>query len=126
MGLDTTHNCWHGGYHSFNVWRNKVAEVAGYEIKKYNGFDAPVLDWDSITEENLMGNWGKLPSDPLIILFAHSDCNGYIQWRSTKKIAERLKEIEPKLEKGFFQDATRNFIKGLLKAHAQKEKVVFS
>jgi hypothetical protein len=30
MGLDTTHDCWHGAYSAFMRWRRKLAEVAGY------------------------------------------------------------------------------------------------
>lgn len=29
MGLDTTHDCWHGAYSSFHRWRCKLAELAG-------------------------------------------------------------------------------------------------
>src|SRR5437016_2133419 len=29
MGLDTTHDCWHGAYSAFMRWRTKLAEVAG-------------------------------------------------------------------------------------------------
>ena len=29
MGLDTTHDCWHGAYSAFMRWRQKLAEVAG-------------------------------------------------------------------------------------------------
>lgn len=28
MGLDTSHNCWHGAYSAFHRWRCKLAEVA--------------------------------------------------------------------------------------------------
>lgn len=29
MGLDTSHDCWHGAYSAFHRWRQKLAEVAG-------------------------------------------------------------------------------------------------
>lgn len=32
MGLDTTHDAWHGAYSSFGDWRNQLAELAGYEV----------------------------------------------------------------------------------------------
>lgn len=27
MGLDTTHDCWHGSYGSFNAWRIQLAKA---------------------------------------------------------------------------------------------------
>lgn len=30
MGLDTTHNAWHGAYSAFMRWRTEIARVAGY------------------------------------------------------------------------------------------------
>ena len=29
MGLDSTHNCWHGAYSAFMRWRQMLAQVAG-------------------------------------------------------------------------------------------------
>jgi hypothetical protein len=29
MGLDTTHNCWHGAYSAFMRWRQEIAKAAG-------------------------------------------------------------------------------------------------
>ncbi len=132
MGLDTSHNCWHGAYSAFNRWRNKIAEVAGYEIVRYDGIPAPKLDWDNISLENVNGKWGKLPSDPLIILFVHSDCGGYIQWRCTKPLAGRLTELLPLLEGdgggniGSYRQTTQAFIDGLLLAHSKNELVKFN
>ncbi len=33
MGLDTTHNCWHGGYMGFGVWREELAKAAGIPLQ---------------------------------------------------------------------------------------------
>ena len=131
MGLDTSHSCWHGAYSAFNRWRNKIAEVAGYEMAEYDGIPAPKMDWDNISLENVNGKWSKLPSDPLVILFAHSDCDGYIQWRSTKPLADRLTELLPLLDGdggghiGSYRSTTQAFIDGLLLAHSKNERVEF-
>lgn len=82
MGLDTTHDCWHGAYSAFSRWRDKLAEVAGYEIAKAEtdmGLRETVLiDWGHVTQANLDGDWDSTPADPLLILIAHSDCEcGY-------------------------------------------------
>ena len=29
MGLDTTHDCWHGAYSAFMRWRQEIARIAG-------------------------------------------------------------------------------------------------
>ena len=29
MGLDTTHDCFHGSYSNFYAWRNELCRVAG-------------------------------------------------------------------------------------------------
>ena len=124
MGLDTTHDCWHGAYSSFNVWRNKVAEVAGYEIKDFDGMPSPDIDWATVTEDNLYGEWKRAPEDPLMILIAHSDWEGRIPAEYTKPLADRLTPLVPLLS-GPWKKKTREFIDGLLDAHSNNEDVEF-
>lgn len=124
MGLDTTHNCWHGAYSSFNTWRNKVAEAAGYKMKDFDGVVGPDIDWDSITEDNLYGEWERAPEDPLMILIAHSDCEGKIPAEYTKPLADRLTQLHPILF-GPWKKKTQQFINGLLYAHSNNEDVEF-
>lgn len=38
MGLDTTHNAWHGPYSSFNRWRHWLAEQIGIPLELMDGF----------------------------------------------------------------------------------------
>lgn len=130
MGLDTSHNCWHGGYGSFNAWRNKLAELAGYPLVKDEGHMVPSnIAWNSITSEHLNGEWESIPSDPLLILICHYDCEGKIDKAHTKILAERLVELLPLMkdfeENQFFEGKTLQFINGLLEAHANKEDVEF-
>ncbi len=132
MGLDTTHDCWHGAYSSFNVWRDKVAEVAGYEMKIIDGKSAPVIDWDSITEDNIYGEWERAPEDPLLILIAHSDCDGKIKAEFTKPLADRLTPLVQLMPDGegpghigYWRKKTQQFIDGLLDAHSNDEDVEF-
>lgn len=132
MGLDTTHDCWHGGYCSFNIWRDKVAEVAGYEMKVFDGKPAPIIDWDSITEDNLYGEWERAPEDPLLILIAHSDYDGKIKAEFTKPLADRLTPLVPLMPDaigpghiGYWREKTQVFIDGLLDAHSNNEDVEF-
>ena len=38
MGLDTTHDCWHGAYSAFTRWRTKLAEAAGIPLFLMDGY----------------------------------------------------------------------------------------
>ena len=144
MGLDTTHDCWHGSYGAFSRWRDKLAEVAGYtfhEMKDGYGRLSPDLDWGNIEAtigHHLLGEWPAIPvrpdgtPDPLIILLAHSDCEGWIQTEFCGPIADRLEELLPALEGldggghiGSFTEKTQDFIKGLRLASKRGEKVTF-
>lgn len=146
MGLDTTHNCWHGAYSAFNRWRDRLAEAAGIEVEPYryeNGimFGGPRLDWRSIERKigyDLNGKWDEIPvrhdgiPDPLIILLAHSDCEGELQTEFLDSLADRLEELLPLVEHedggghiGNYGDTTRKFIKGLRLAFKRGEKVSF-
>jgi hypothetical protein len=144
MGLDTTHGCWHGAYSAFSHWRAKLAEVAGYtfhESKVVPGSYNPDIDWGNIEATigaDLNGNWPAIPvrpdgtPDPLIILIAHSDCEGEIESKYCGPLADRLEELLPKLTNldggghiGSYTDTTQKFIKGLRLASKRNENVGF-
>ena len=119
MGLDTSHDCWHGSYGSFNRWRTKLCEVAGYGA----------LD-------ERIGFGGEKPwpdNDPLVILLHHSDCDGEIEAKDCAPIADRLESLIPALRIagdggghiGDYAEKTEAFIAGLRAASEAKESVVF-
>lgn len=139
MGLDTSHDCWHGAYSAFSRWRDKLAEVAGYEIAKVDqgeswGMRETVLiNWGHVTDANLNGDWDATPADPLLILIAHSDCDGWIRARDCGPLADRLAELLPLLPEGEapghvrnWRDKTQAFIDGLRAAAAAGEDVEFA
>jgi hypothetical protein len=112
MGLDISHNCWHGSYTSFNYWRTKLAEVAGYgDLADYRGH----------------GGAKKFPSakgDVLVELLSHSDCDGELETGICTRLANRLEELLPAMSEP--HDAwTKQFISGLRKAAARGQKVTF-
>ena len=117
MGLDTSHNCWHGPYSSFMRWRMAVCKAAGLgDLLQYEGFGlSKTKQFDA--------------SDPLTILLWHSDCDGEIAYTDCTALARRLEEILPKLdpsgESGRTVEHTRQFIAGLLTAAKAKENVDF-
>lgn len=149
MGLDVSHETWHGGYPLFNAWRDQIAEAAGYMVCKTVIFDDEnrpsrfedmiMLDWGHIPEETFVGEWEEVPPDPLLILFCHSDCDGIIHWEHAELLANRLEELLPGLcdeagiknkpgetsIKGGTKSKTEIFIKGLRLAVSRKEDLKF-
>ena len=138
MGLDTTHDCWHGSYMAFGRWRNELARVAGYTVGTLSYKDGwknevPLVDWGHLaTDETLAGKWPETPDDPLIVLIVHSDCDGCIYPEQAQALADRLEELLPLLPRedggghiGNWQDKTQHFITGLRKAFADYEAVEF-
>jgi hypothetical protein len=131
MGLDTSFDCWHAPYSSFQAWRTAVAEAAGYRIlRKVRGssgcsFDLPDLDWDAYTPANFEGRWRDgMPSDPLLVLLVHSDCDGKIELAHCGPLADRLEELIDKMAPDV-QTQTWRFIVGLRQAVEAKLPVEF-
>lgn len=123
MGLDTTHDCWHGAYSSFSTFRKKIAQVAGYgKLKEYQGYGG-TRPWPD-------------NNDVLQILLTHSDCEGEIKWQDCAALADRMTELLPALKiaseghdhlfsGGGYEGAAKRFIAGLRLAAAQQEDVEF-
>lgn len=114
MGLDTSHDCWHGPYSMFMRWRRWLADQIGVPLDLMEGFCAWTLDdsdyevvktlphsdsWMALVEivRGLVGKtpfkWEAFKPDPLHLLLHHSDCDGEIRWQDCKAIADRLTEI---------------------------------
>lgn len=144
MGLDTSHDCWHGAYGAFSRWRHQVAEAAGYAVwpvihddaRMNNGMgygrDTVMIDWGHITEANLQGEWEQTPADPLLVLIAHSDCDGVIHPAQAGPLADRLTELLSSLPDGSggghigdWREKTQRFIDGLRAAVEAGEDVDF-
>ena len=124
MGLDTTHDAWHGAYSAFARWREELATTAGILDYRNNW---PRLDVDP----HLLGDWGEHPEEALWLLLAHSDCDGYLMPREAEAIADRLEELLPLLNGdggghiGSYQEKTQQFIDGLRAAVSAGEPVEF-
>jgi hypothetical protein len=135
MGLDTSHNCWHGSYSSFTRWRHALAEAAGYPVWKVEtdkGYFQPciILDWGHLPPGHLLGDWPAVPPDPLLILLTHQDCEGKIEAQHCPHLANAIEALIPKLDdtpKAWASDAelARRFVTGLRKAHKAGEDVDF-
>lgn len=129
MGLDTTHNCYHGAYGSFARFRNAIQDAAG---------DLPFLDatgefsysyhivGKTYPARCYYGWWdAEFPYDDVLeVLFVHADCEGYIFPRDGEDLANRLEGFIEKVDPEE-QPSVRQFINGLRRAAAENEIVRF-
>lgn len=134
MGLDTSHGCWHGAYSAFFRWRNELAKAAGYAFRKEEFYDVPAIDWSRFPPKCLEGDWTgvEAPTDALLYLIVHSDCDGVIRPEQAVPLADRLEELLPKMPTGNggghigdWRAKTQAFIDGLRAAAAAGESVDF-
>ena len=154
MGLDISHDTWHGAYSAFNRWREKLAEVAGvpplglmegfYSYDPFNGVNPlnyieiccsgneMALDRIKQIKSHLPIRWSILKPDVLHKLLYHSDCEGKISWQIAGKLAIRLKELLPLLPDeeggghiGNWRGKTQQFINGCEFAHKDKHDLIF-
>lgn len=152
MGLDISHDAWHGAYSAFHRWRQEIAKVAGLPpLELMEGFyhkgdshdpmamlnyrypNGDELDVYTLREifKKLPIKWDCLKPMALHELLYHSDCDGYINPGACKKIADELEVLLDKLEGdggghiGNYRAKTEQFIKGLREAHSKKQKLMF-
>jgi hypothetical protein len=142
MGLDTTHDCWHGPYSAFGRFREALARAAGYavwpvaESKERHALvrDVVMLDWGHLGgKRHLAGEWEETPSDPLLVLIVHKDDSGWIYHPQLLPLAARIEELAPLLppeehaswNPHWMRDKAAQFVAGLRKAAAAGESVGF-
>lgn len=82
MGLDTTHDAWHGSYTAFHLWRTEIAGRIG-------------ADFEELCDNH--GPWPTEKDDPLWALLHHPDCEGELAPAQCKGIADRLQELLPQM-----------------------------
>lgn len=153
MGLDTSHDAFHGAYSAFNRFRQIVCQAAGGSFPshyKRNDDGSYVRDeaglfvidnsldgenWyigDEYSEESHPGLWAFL---------CHSDCDGEIPPETCVKVAADLEALLPEIERletihglggghiegrGGFSEVTRKFIAGCRDAASENEPLVFA
>ncbi len=143
MGLDLSHECWHGAYSAFMAWRKKLMETAGLPPLTlmegfYDEMDYVSRFIDRLQESRFLMTlglpikWECLKPDVLHILINHSDTDGIIENKHCGDLAERLAELLPLLPDGGngghiwdWKEVTQKFIDGLLLAHKRGEKITF-
>ncbi len=116
MGLDTTHDCWHGPYSSFGQFRKRLAGMIGMNLGAMEGFGGSI-------------KWELLAPDPLHVLLNHSDCEGDISVEDCLPLAKRLEQLAEAMTEDVnpYGDKflAERFAKGLRAAHEANEKVEF-
>lgn len=119
MGLDTTHDCWHGTYSAFHRWRVKLAEKIGLPLDQMEGHDGAF-------------KWSLLNPDPVHALLHHPDCDGELAVDVLIPLAERLEELAELMGNedggwhiGSYREKTLQFAKGCRAAAAAGEVVEF-
>ena len=113
MGLDTTHNAWHGPYSSFNRFREALMlAYNGTNLKDYSGYGG------NLSIENI-------EHKGLYEFFNHSDCDGDISPENCKLVADGLTEILPKLTTEYDIMRCKEFIDGCLLAYINDEVLEF-
>jgi len=118
MGLDTSHNCFHGPYSTFNRFRRSLAQQIGIELYDYYGYN-----------ENGTKNLDDIEHD-LMPLFNHSDCDGVLTVEECKRIVngfnQVLENFDDIIEADFdFKDRIIKFRDGCLEAIEKNEVVEF-
>jgi hypothetical protein len=154
MGLDCSHNAWHGGYMSFMLWRKKIAEAAGLPpLELMEGFYGPLAGGNLPTlyhgpetrggaqgqspyladlDARLPIKWGCLKPSALHELLYHSDCDGEIAADRCGPIADALEALIPLLPDevggghiGNWRAKTQQFVDGLRAAASAGEPLDF-
>ena len=135
MGLDCSHNAFHGAYSSFGRWRKMLAIVTG---GSYPPHDDKSLDNSQIYYDNEIYDWVKHKG--FAELMKHSDCDGKINYDVCKLLADDLTGLLPVIidyEKtngdggghltlaGGYTAVTIQFINGCKQAQKEKKPLTF-
>jgi len=110
MGLDTTHNAWHGSYSGFNAFRKHLAAKIGIDLDKMEGFTSDGISWEA------EGHY-------IVPLLNHSDCDGHLTPTECKRVADGLSLLLD--EEDEWNDRIKQFRDGCLKAYNRGQKLKF-
>lgn len=147
MGLDTSHDCWHGGYGRFGQWRIALAKVAGLPPLEFMegfwrtgddtdpffmaGIDMSPerrIEWADGTAKHFQSllpiRWECLKEDVLHELLNHSDCDGKLRAEICGPLADRLEALLDDMPEQW-KETTTKFIAGLRDAAEAGEPVEF-
>lgn len=135
VGLDTTHDAFHGAYSAFNTFRK-------FLLKSIGGRFPPHADKKLLHDHWYWGDESEFNSEThkgLLEFFRHSDCDGEISPVMCKLIADEMESILPHVEKlaeteeayghilrdGGYVEVAKRFIEGCRLAHELNEPLEF-
>lgn len=134
MGLDTTHDAFHGAYSAFNRFRQFVLKSIGGSWPPHEDktLDPERWYWDD-------EKFDLRKHEGLWEFFTHSDCDGEISPEMCVKVADELESILPHIEElaksedanghiardGGFVAVTHRFIAGCRLAAERNEPLEF-
>jgi hypothetical protein len=151
MGLDCSHDAFHGAYSAFNRLRQFVCAATGpdgsypphYQYTADGGLqDGPngLLLRRTDLDDNMFyigDEYGQESHPGLWEFLTHSDCDGEIAPEMCVKVADDLERLLPKMEamtwashghiaaRGGFLEVVRKFIAGCRAAAAANEPLAF-
>ena len=147
MGLDTSHNAFHGAYSAFNTFRQAVCRATGgsfppHWLVKNNEYvqkDSGRLEYDPNLDGDLVYFGSNVEEgDGLYLFLTHSDCDGEFTPEECTKVADALEQWLPEIEKqtianvghiearGGIGEVTRLFIRGCREAADNDEPLIFA
>lgn len=135
MGLDTSHDAFHGAYSAFNNFRRFLLKSIGGSFPPHENKELKGGHWYWEEESEYSSETHK----GLLEFFAHSDCDGEISPEMCKLVADELEEILPKVQElaeiepsyghiardGGWVAVTNLFIEGCRLAHKCNEPLEF-
>lgn len=138
MGLDTSHDAFHGAYSAFNRFRQVICRATGGSFPPhwlYNDDGSLKVDehglaiYNKDLDDKLIYFGGDLDDESGLYAFLmHSDCDGEISPEMCVKVADDLEKILPAIAalpdrggghiaaRGGFAEVTRKFIAGCREA----------
>lgn len=134
MGLDTSHDCWHGPYSQFMRWRQWLNLFVMLDRADDGDDGAREISRMGATNDAIARAWeeGRYAdqSVPINVLMNHSDCDGAIPAEVCGPLADALQSLMERRmpESGLYDEkrpATQRFIAGLRRAAAAGEPVEF-
>ena len=99
MGLDVYAkgiaytDCYHCGYITFNIYREKVAKAYNERLGELYKKDTK----ECLTKEEIE-EWNKLCNDDLDIFLWHSDCEGKFTPQECRKIYNAMKDLKVEMQ----------------------------
>jgi hypothetical protein len=150
MGLDCSHDAFHGAYSAFNRLRQEAARAIGGSFPPHFLYDdegqlVKGQDGLAVFDEDLDGayfysgeDYSKTTHPGLFEFLEHSDCDGEISPAMCLRVASDLEELLPQvqalgsvaaghiLNRGGYVEVLRKFIAGCREAAVAGEPLRFS